>query len=162
MLAEACGFNLRYVYRWLVHYLSGGLAFLAHRWSFGFTQRRKLDPQQLQLAVDLRHRRLHLRHISWPLQAPFSTDARAFIKLGFGCLRNLKPKPHLQHYEWDKPGDLIHIHIHIKLLAGIRRMGHWITGDWLHVRTYGAGYVNFLVVFHYVTLLTVVTRGALS
>jgi hypothetical protein len=28
------------------------------------TQRRTLDPQQLQHAVDLRHQRLHLRHVA--------------------------------------------------------------------------------------------------
>jgi transposase-like protein len=45
------------------------------------TQRRTLDPQKLQHAVDLRHQRLHLRHIARLLEAPFSTVARALIRL---------------------------------------------------------------------------------
>ncbi len=42
-------------------------------------------------AVDLRHQRLHLRHIARLLQAPFSTAARALSRLGLGRLRNLDP-----------------------------------------------------------------------
>ena len=88
------------------------------------TQRRTLDPQQLQQAVDLRHQRLHLRHIARLLQAPFSTVARALSRLGLGRLRNLDPKPLVQRYEWERPGDLIHIDI--KSLARFRWVGHRI------------------------------------
>jgi hypothetical protein len=42
--------------------------------------------------VDLRHQRLHLRHIARLLAAPFSTVARALNRLGLGRLRNLEPK----------------------------------------------------------------------
>jgi hypothetical protein len=57
------------------------------------------DPQQLQQAVDLRHQRLHLRHIARLLQAPFSTVARPLSRLGLGRLRNLMPRPPVQQYE---------------------------------------------------------------
>ncbi|WP_235300115.1 hypothetical protein [Synechococcus sp. GFB01] len=91
------------------------------------TKRRMLDPRQLQYAVDLRHQRLHLRHIAQLLRAPFSTVARALSRLGLGRLRTLNPKPPVQRYEWERPGDLIHIDV--KSPARFRKVGHRITGD---------------------------------
>ena len=126
-LAAENGISLRCVYRWLARYRSGGAASLADRRSARRTQRRTLDQQQLQKAIDLRHQRLHLRHIARLLQAPFSTDARALSRLGLGRLRNLEPKPPVQRYEWDRPGDLIHVDI--KSLARFRKVGHRIIGD---------------------------------
>ena len=108
-LAVENGISLRCAYRWLARYRSGGPASLADRRSVRRSQRRTLDPQQLQHAVDLRHQRLHLRHIARLLQAPFSTVARALSLLGLGRLRNLEPKVPVQRYEWERPGDLIHI-----------------------------------------------------
>ena len=97
-----------------------------------------LDPQQLQHAVELRHQRLHLRHITRLLQSPFSTVARALSRLGLGRLRNLEPKPPVQRYEWDRPGDLIHIDV--KAQGRFRKVGHRITGDRQQGRAYGVGY----------------------
>jgi len=110
-LAAENGISLRCAYRWLARYRSGGPTSLADRRSVRRTQRRTLDPQQLQQAVNLRHQRLHLRHIARLLKAPFSSVARALSRLGLGRLRNLEPKPPVQRYEWEHPGDLIHIDI---------------------------------------------------
>ena len=63
-LAAESGISLRCAYRWLAHYRSGGPTCLADRRSIRRTQRWTLDPQQLQHAVELRHQRLHLRHIA--------------------------------------------------------------------------------------------------
>ena len=92
----------------------------------------------MQYAVDLRHQRLHLRHIARLLQAPFSTVARALSRLGLGRLRNLDPKPPAQRYEWERPGDLIRIDI--KTLARFRKVGHRITGDRQRGSSCGVGY----------------------
>ena len=82
-LAAENGISLRCAYRLLARYRSGGPASLAaDRRSVRRTQRRTLDPQQLQHAVNLRHQRLHLRHIARLLQAPISTVARALSRLG--------------------------------------------------------------------------------
>ena len=102
------------------------------------SQRRTLDPQQLQQAMDFRHQRLHLRHIARLLQAPFSTVARVLSRLGLGRLRNLDPKPPVQRYEWERPGDLINIDV--KSLARFQKVGHRITGDRHLGRSYGVGY----------------------
>jgi transposase-like protein len=104
-LAAESGISLRCAYRWLARY-------------------RSVDPQQLQQAVDLHHQRLHLRHIARLLQAPFSTVARTLSRLGLGRLRNLESRPPVQRYEWERPGDLIHIDV--KTLA---RFARWGTGS---------------------------------
>jgi len=114
------------------------VASLADRRSVRRTQRRTLDPQQLQHAIELRHQRLHLRHIVRLLHAPFLTVARTLSRLGLGRLRNLDPKPPVQRYEWERPGDLIHIDI--KSLARFRKVGHRITGDRQQGRSTGVGY----------------------
>ena len=88
--------------------------------------------------MELRHQRLHLRHIARLLQAPFSTVARALSRLGLGRLRKLEPKLPVQRYEWERPGDLIHIDV--KTLARFREAGHRITGDRQQGRSNGVGY----------------------
>ena len=137
-LAAEAGISLRCAYKWLARFRSGGAASLADRRSVRRTQRRTLDPQKLQQAVDLRHQRLHLRHIARLLAAPFSSVARALNRLGLGRLRNLEPKPPVQRYEWERPGDLLHIDV--KTLARFRKVGHRITGDRQKGRSYGVGY----------------------
>ena len=53
-------------------------------------------------------------------------------------MRNLEPKPPVQRYEWERPGDLIHIDM--KTLARFRKVGHSITGNRQKGRSYGIGY----------------------
>ena len=137
-LAAEAGISLRCAYKWLARYRSGGAAALVDRRSVRRTQRWTLDPQPLQQAVDLRHQRLHLRHIARLLDAPFSTAARVLNRLGLGRLRNLEPKPPVQHYERETPGDLINIDV--KKLARFRRVGHRITGNRHQGRSAGVGY----------------------
>ena len=79
-LAADVGISLRCAYKWLARFRAGGPAALADRRSVRRHQRRTLDPQQLQKAVDLRHQRLHLRHIARLLAAPFSTVARTLSR----------------------------------------------------------------------------------
>lgn len=136
-LAAESGISFRCAYRWLARYRSGGQASLADRRSVRRRQLRTLDPRQLQHAVDLRLQRLHLRHIARLLRTPFSTVARALSRLGLGRLRNLERKPPVQRYEWERPGD--RIHIAIKLLARLCKVGHRITGDRQQGRSYGVG-----------------------
>jgi transposase InsO family protein len=44
----------------------------------------------------------------------------------------------VQRYEWERPGDLIHVDV--KTLARFRKVGHRITGDRQQGRSYGVGY----------------------
>jgi hypothetical protein len=136
-LVAEYGTRLRCVYRWLARYRPGCPASLVDRRSVRCTQRRTLDSQQLQHAVALIRQRLHLRHIARLLQAPFFTVARTLSHLGLGRLRNLKPKPLVQRYAWERPGDLLHVDI--KTLGRFSKVGHRLTGDRQNGRSYGAG-----------------------
>jgi hypothetical protein len=68
-----------------------------------------LDPQQLQLALDLRHKCWTLKRIAKSLGAPLSTVGRVMKSLGLVSLRNLKPKVPVQQYQWETPGNMIHV-----------------------------------------------------
>ena len=74
-LADQAGISVRSAYKWLARYRAGGAAALVDRRSVRRTQRRTLDPQQLQRAVDLRHERCTLRRVARVLAAPLSTWA---------------------------------------------------------------------------------------
>lgn len=66
----------------------------------GRTQRRTLDPQRLQKAVDLKHQGCNLRRIARLLLVLITTLARGMRRLGLNRLRNLDPKPQVQLYQW--------------------------------------------------------------
>jgi transposase InsO family protein len=94
--------------------------------------------QQLQQAVELRHQRCTLRRIARLLLVPISTLARAMRRLGLNRLRYLDPKPPVQRYQWELPGDMIHVDI--KQLARFNRVGHRITADPRKGSSPGVGY----------------------
>jgi len=74
VLAAHAGISLRTAYKWLARYRAGGSAALADRRSVRHSQRRTLDPRQLQQAIDLRHQRCTLRRIARLLQVPLSAE----------------------------------------------------------------------------------------
>ena len=82
-LAAEAGISFRCAYKWLARFRSGGAASLADRRSDRRTQRRTLDPQQQQHAVELRHQRLHLRHIARLLAAPWDSPDSVDTDQGF-------------------------------------------------------------------------------
>ena len=137
-LAAQAGISLRTAYKWLARYRAGGPGALADRRSVRHRQRRTLDQRQLEQASELRHQRCTLRRIARLLQVPLSTVGRAMNALGLGRLRNLEPKSPVQRYQWQKPGDMIHVDT--KQLACFQRVGHRITGDRRHGSSRGAGY----------------------
>ena len=69
-LAAEAGISLRCTYKWLARYPSDRQFSLADRRSVRRHQRRTLDSQHLQRAVELRHQQFHLRHIARLLAAP--------------------------------------------------------------------------------------------
>jgi transposase InsO family protein len=104
--------------------------------------------------VELRHQRCTLRRIARLLLVPISTLARAMRRLGLNRLRNLDPKPPVQRYQWERPGDMIHVDI--KQLARFHRVGHRITGDRRQGCSPGAGYEKVHVAIDDATRLSYV------
>jgi hypothetical protein len=74
--------------------------------------------------------------------------------LGLGRLRNLEPKAPVQRYQWEKPGDMIHVDT--KQLARFERVGHRITGDRRQGCSRGAGYEKVHVAIEDATRLAYV------
>ena len=69
---------------------------------------------------------------------------RLLRRLGLGKLSALEPKPEVVRYERARPGELVHVDI--KLLGRIGRVGHRITGDRRNrVRGIGWEYVHVAV-----------------
>ena len=95
-LAGRHGINERTARKWLARFRSGGPMALADRRSVRRIQRRTLDTQRLQQAVDLRYQSCTLRRIVRLLMGPISTVARAMRRLGLNRLRNLDSKPQVQ------------------------------------------------------------------
>ena len=90
LLAAQAGISARTAYKWLARYRSGGTAALVDRCSVRRTQRRTLDPQQLQRAVDQRHERCTLKRVARVLATPLSTSGLVLKALGLGRLKNLQ------------------------------------------------------------------------
>ena len=59
-------------------------------------------------------------------------------RLGLGRLKNLEPKKPVVRYQWEKPGDMIHVDT--KQLARFEHIGHRITGDRRKGTSRGIGY----------------------
>jgi len=95
--------------------------------------------QQLQHALDLPQQRCTLRRIAKAVGAPLSTVGRVMKALGLSRLRNLEPKPLVQRYQWQTPGDMIHVDTK-QLTARFERVGHRINGDRRQGCSRGAGY----------------------
>lgn len=140
VLAAQAGISLRTAYKWLARYRSGGATALVDRRSVRRTQRRTLDPLQLQHAVDLRQQRCTLRIVARTLLAPLSTVGRTLnaLGLGLGRLKNLQPAVPVRRYQWDQPGDMIHVDT--KQVVRFERVDHRITGDRQLGSSPGAGY----------------------
>jgi len=74
---------------------------LVERRSEPRSQRRTLDPKEVQQAVDLRHQRWTSRNIARLLAATLSTVGRNLKAVGLGRLKDPQsPVPVLQ-YQWD-------------------------------------------------------------
>jgi transposase InsO family protein len=135
--AASAGVSVRTVWRWIARYRAEGEAGLADRRS---TPRR--SPRRTGAA---RVRRIErLRRLRWPAWAiarrlgmARSTVSAVLQRLGLERLSRLEPKPPVQRYERERPGELVHLDT--KKLGVIRGVGHRIHGDWRQ-RSRGAGW----------------------
>jgi transposase InsO family protein len=75
--------------------------------------------------------------IAHDLRLPPATVARVLARHGLRRLRDLKPRERPERYEHTRAGDLIHLDV--KKLGRIERVGHRMNGD-RTTRTRGAGW----------------------
>ena len=135
--AAAAGVANRTAYKWLARHRQGGLPALDDRSSQPHRQPRRTPAALISAIVAARHERLTAWAIAVRLQVPRSTVAAILARVGLNRLAVLEPAARVTRYERARPGELVHLDI--KPLARILRIGHRIHGDRRRKVT-GAGY----------------------
>jgi transposase InsO family protein len=125
--AFAMGVSTRTGFKWSRRYRDHGMAGLLDRSSRPHRIPKLTEAARVELVLRLRHCRLTALEIAKKLRMPRSTVAAVLKRAGLSRLRDLDPPEPVQRYEHAAPGDLIHLDI--KKLGRIRRIGHRITGD---------------------------------
>lgn len=122
--ATAAGISVRTAYKWLARARSGDLR---DRSSRPHRSPRATPQPWRDVIVELRRSRLTGAQIASRLKLRRSTVARVLQRAGLARLRSLEPAEPVVRYEWQRPGDLLHLDV--KKLGKFRRVGHRIHGD---------------------------------
>ena len=125
--AEAVGVSERTVWKWRARWREGGTESLRDRSSRPLRSPYQVHRTRERTIVRLRRKRWTQTAIAQHLKMPASTVGAVCRRNGIGRLRNLEPRPPVVRYEREKAGELIHLDI--KKLARIERIGHRIHGD---------------------------------
>jgi transposase InsO family protein len=126
-VAMSVGVSERTVYKWLARYRTEGTAGLLDRSSAARRHPHALPPAWIALVRMLRHGNLVAAEIAKRLPLGRSTVSAVLQRMGLGRLSFLKPVEPLRRYEWQRPGELVHMDI--KKLGRFVRAGHRVTGD---------------------------------
>jgi transposase InsO family protein len=124
--AEAAGVSTRTGHKWLRRFDEEGPSGLLDRSSRPLRSPTQVPKSWQDLVVELRRSKMTGEQIAKDLRIPRSTVARILNRAGVGRLRYLDPPVPIIRYEWDRPGDLIHLDV--KKLGRFTRVGHRITG----------------------------------
>lgn len=136
-VAAQFGLSVRTVSKWLARFQAEGPAGLRDR-SSRPGRCPTATSRELALAVlALRRQRLTLVAIAQQLQLSRATVARLCGRAGLNRLSRLAVPPPVLRYERCQPGELLHLDI--KKLGRITRIGHRIHGD-RGIRERGAGW----------------------
>ncbi len=125
--AEAAGVSKRTAFKWKKRYLEAGEAALVDRSSRPWRLPRQAHPERVEAALRLRRRRFTGPQIAARVGLSAATVARILSRHGLSRLKSLEPKEPIIRYQRDRPGELVHIDI--KKLGRIGRIGHRIHGD---------------------------------
>lgn len=131
--AEAIGVSTRTGFKWLARHRMEGPEGLTDR-SSRPRRIRATGKRTRKQMIRLRQSRLTCRRIARLVGRSRATVARVVRAAGLSRLRELGPIPIVQRYERSRPGEMLHIDI--KKLGRIERIGHRITGErcWTHTR----------------------------
>lgn len=125
--SAAVGVSERTVRKWLRRHRSEGREGLMDRSSRPHRSPNQVRRTRERQIVRLRSKRWTQAAIAEQLKMPLSTVGVVCRRNGVGRLRDLEPRPPVIRYERSRAGELIHLDI--KKLARIERVGHRIHGD---------------------------------
>jgi transposase InsO family protein len=125
--ASAAGVSRRTAFKWKWRYREAGEAALVDRSSRPLRMPRQAHPDRVEEALRLRRRRYTGPQIAARVGLSTATVARILARSGLSRLRSLEPQEPVVRYQRKNPGELIHIDI--KKLGRIGRIGHRIHGD---------------------------------
>ena len=121
-VAADYGLSVRTVRKWKHRYDVGGFEALADASSRPKRCRCSLTKAEMAQIHELRKGRKTGDEIARLLGLHRSTVFRTLRKLGLSRLASLEPNPPVQRYEWESPGDMLHVDI--KRLGKIDGVGH--------------------------------------
>ena len=157
-VAAELGVSVRTAAKWLKRYQDLGAEGLKGRSSRPHRSPQATDEVLRSAVVALRRQRLTLVTIAAQLNLSRATVARIAKAEGLNRLSKLEPAPVYRRYERVHPGELLHLDI--KKLGRIVKVGHRITGDrrdhrgsnigwdYLHVAIDDASRVAYAQVLH--------------
>jgi transposase InsO family protein len=126
--AAAAGVSTVTARKWLGRFLADGAEGLLDKTSRPAKSPRAIDPGVALAIIELR-RKLYLQaHIASAMGVSKATVSRVLRRAGMSKLTDLRPQEAVQRYEWEAPGELLHIDI--KKLGRFEGVGHRITGDY--------------------------------
>lgn len=136
-VATGMGVSVRTVQKWLARYRSEGEVGLADRSSRPHHVPRAISRTTRRQIARLRRQRRSSLYIAHHLGLPLSTVVLVQRRLGLNRLRRLEPLRPVVRYERAAPGELLHLDV--KKLGRIGRIGHRIHGDYTR-RARGSGW----------------------
>lgn len=133
--------SARTVWKWVGRYRTEGPAGLGDRSSRPHRMPQQLSRARRRQILRGRRRRWSSLQIAQYYALPLSTVVSVQRRLGLNRLSRLEPRQPAVRYEHPQPGDLLHVDI--KKLGRIGRIGHRIHGDRRrHARRVGWEYVH--------------------
>jgi transposase InsO family protein len=123
-IAEALGISVRTVAKWVARARHADVVDGSSR---PHHQPRRLARSVERAIITLRRTRATAWQISTALGLPRSTVTRVLARVGLNRIARLEPVPVVQRYEWPHVGDLLHLDL--KRLGRVTRVGHRIHGD---------------------------------
>jgi len=125
--AQAAGISTRTARKWVARYRREGLPGLEDRSSAPCRVPRRTGEERVSAIAALRRLRMTAAEISELLGMPLSTVSAVLLRIGLGKRSRLEPLEPSNHYQRDRPGELVHIDV--KKLGRIDRVGHRISGS---------------------------------
>lgn len=142
--AAAAGVSVRTVSKWRRRFRLEGEPGLHDRSSIAELIPHRTSEERVQMIARLRRLRMTAAEIAEVLGMPASTVSAVLTRIGLGRLSRLEPVEPANRYQRRRAGELVHIDV--KKLGRIGRIGHRVNGDRrTRSRGIGWGYVHVAV-----------------